>query len=522
MKSITARRTGSGEGPGIPPHGGLQGGGHGPARPPRWIVGTVRILLSVFFRAVEVVGEERIPRGRPLVVVANHVNGLVDPLLVLGALPLAPSFPRFLAKSTLWKIPVLSWLLDLARALPVYRRQDEPAGPGSSPRSSAAESGASGGAPAAEKPAGERRRLSNEETFARCYEELAAGGAIALFPEGTSHNQPSLQPLKTGAARIALGAEGARAHGPSPDQALDVAILPVGLTFDARGRFRSRALLAIGPPLDPAPEAALFSTDPPVTVQALTARIDEALQRVTLNYATWDEARLVARAADLYARPALDVPRFRSLEETFAIRRAVLDGYRDLSTRFPERTQAVADCVREYDRLLRALHLKDEQVAAAYPIPSVLRFVATTLLRLLVYLPLALAGTLLNAVPYYLVRLIAKLAARESPDQQATYKVFPGLLLYPLAWLAEAWAVGHYAGASWGVLTFLAAPPTGYAAIRFHEQRDRFARQARAYLLLRTRKKIGEELRARRAEVYEGVAGLVEVWRGGDGEKLEV
>ena len=73
--------------------------------------------------------------------------------------------------------------------------------------------------------------------------------------------------------------------------------------------------------------------------------------------------------------------------------------------------------------------------------------------------------------------------------------------------------MGHSAGAAWGILIFLAAPPTGYAAIRFHEQRERFARQARAYLLLRTRRRIGEELRARRREVYEGVAGLVEVWR---------
>jgi glycerol-3-phosphate O-acyltransferase/dihydroxyacetone phosphate acyltransferase len=463
-----------------------------PARPPAWIATVARLLLATFFRDVEVVGEERVPAGRPLVLVANHVNGLVDPLLVLGALPLAP---RFLAKSTLWKIPVLSGLLDLARALPVYRRQDEGADP--------AESG------------GDAARLAtNEATFARCFDELAAGGAIALFPEGTSHNQPALQPLKTGAARIALGAEAGRA---SAGRALGVAILPVGFTFDARGRFRSRALVEVGELLDPAPELALYAGEPATAVRALTARIDAALQRVTLNYATWDEARLIARAADLYARPGLDVPRFRTLEETFAIRRAMIDGYHDLAARHPERTKAVAEAVRRYDRLLRALHLKDEQVAAAYPIPSVARFAARTLLRLLVDLPLALAGSLLNLVPYYLIRLIARAAARDSPDQQATLKVFPGLALYPLAWLGEAWAVGHYTGAAWGFATLLAAPSTGYLAIRFHEQRERFARQARAYLLLRTRKKIGEELRGRRAEVYEGVAGLVEVWAGGGG-----
>ncbi len=447
-------------------------------RPPAWVAATARFLLATFFRDVEVIGAERVPAG-PLVLVANHVNGLVDPLLVLGALPVTP---RFLAKSTLWKIPVLSRLLDLARALPVYRRQDE----GSDPAQNAA-------------------------TFARCDDELAAGGAIAIFPEGTSHNQPGLQPLKTGAARIALGAEARRA---APERPLGVRILPVGHTFDARGSFRSRALVTVGEPLDPAPELAIQATDPAAAVRALTARIDAALQRVTLSYSTWDEARLIARAADLYARPALDVPRFRTLEETFAIRRAMLDGYHDLARRFPERTQAVADAVQRYDRLLRAFHLKDEQVAAAYPIPSVARFVAVTLLRLLVDLPLALVGSVLNLAPYYLVRLIAQ-SAKDSPDQSATLKVFPGLALYPLIWLGEAWAVGHYAGTLWGFLAFIAAPATGYVAIRFHEQRARFARQARAYLLLRTRKRIGEELRARRAEVYAGVAGLVEVWGAG-------
>ena len=196
-------------------------------------------------------------------------------------------------------------LLDLARALPVYRRQDE----GSD-------------------------TSQNEQTFARCYDELAAGGAIALFPEGTSHNQPSLQPLKTGAARIALGAEARR---PTSDRPLGLAILPIGHTFDARGSFRSRALVAVGEPLDPAAEVALYATDPAAAVRGLTARIDAALKRVTLNYASWDEARLIARAADLYARPGprRPAPTREETSEEIAIRRAMLDGYHDLRPSLP-------------------------------------------------------------------------------------------------------------------------------------------------------------------------------------------
>src|SRR5262245_47795441 len=86
------------------------------------IVGSLcRIVLAAFFRDIEVVGEDRVPRAGPLVVVANHTNGLVDPVMILGPLGVPA---RFLAKSTLWRIPVLNRLIDLAGAIPVYRRQD--------------------------------------------------------------------------------------------------------------------------------------------------------------------------------------------------------------------------------------------------------------------------------------------------------------------------------------------------------------------------------------------------------------
>ena len=438
------------------------------------------------------VGAERIPRDRPLVLVANHVNGLVDPVLVLGPLPVRP---RFLAKSTLWKIPVLAQLLNAARAIPVHRRQDAPA-------ASAAGSGGSADA------------SRNDDTFARCYEALAEGGgtgAIALFPEGTSHNEPALQPLKTGAARIVLEAESRL--GP-----LGVRIVPVGLTFDERGRFRSRALVRVGEPLDPAPELSIYKEDPTAAIaagRALTARIDRALHQVTLNYSSWDESRLIARAADLFARPGLALPQGRTLAETFDLHRAFLEGYEEMKARCPEEVAAAAQAVQAYDRLLTAFHLRDDQVAAAYPVSPVARFVGRTLLRLLVYLPLAAVGTLLNLLPYQIVRAIA--GRSQDGDQKATLKVFPGLALYPACWLAEALAVGYGWGGRAGLLTFLLCLPTGYVAMLFDERRERFQREARAYLVLRTRGRAAAELREKRAAVYRGVTALVEAYRQPEG-----
>jgi 1-acyl-sn-glycerol-3-phosphate acyltransferase len=132
-----------------------------------------RLLIRVFFRQVEVQQAARMPPTTPVVLVANHINGLVDGLLLMAKLD---RFPRFLGKSTLFKIAPLWPFLKLAGVIPVYRQVD----------------GATG--------------EQNASAFRRCHEILARGGLVALFPEGISHDLSSLQPLRTGAARIALEA----------------------------------------------------------------------------------------------------------------------------------------------------------------------------------------------------------------------------------------------------------------------------------------------------------------------------
>ncbi len=319
-----------------------------------------------------------------------------------------------------------------------------------------------------------------------------------------SHSAPALQPLKTGAARIVLEAE-------RKFPGLGARIVPVGLLFDAKQTFRSRVLVQVGESLDPAPEIAQDAQDPVAAARHLTARIDEALQEVTLNYETWEDARLIARAADLYRHRALSLPTRGSLAEGVAFRRAFLEGYRDLRASHPEKIAAAAQCVREYDRLLEAFHLRDDQVGAAYPSSPVVRFVGRSLLRLLVHLPLAAIGTLLNYPVYRLIGEIVKRATRD-PDQTATYKVFGAFLLFPLAWIAEGWLAGHYLGGwlgGWiGLAVALLAPPTGYMALLFHDRRAIFWHEARAYLLLRTRKRVAVELKERRETVLRQVEEL--------------
>jgi len=141
------------------------------------------LVLRIFFRRIEISGSEHVPSAGPVLFVLNHPNGLIDPGFLLC---LAPRRVSFLAKAPLFRMPVVGWLCRTFQAIPVHRRQDA----GSDP-------------------------AQNRETFEAARRVLAGGGAIAIFPEGTSHNDPQLRPFKTGAARIALGAAAAlgRARG---------------------------------------------------------------------------------------------------------------------------------------------------------------------------------------------------------------------------------------------------------------------------------------------------------------------
>ncbi len=444
-----------------------------PRARPRMVAPLARLLLRLFFRDIEVVGAENIPKQGGLMYAANHVNALVDPALLMATMPRSP---RFLGKSTLWRMAILRPFLRLAAAIPVYRKQD----PGVDP-------------------------ARNAEMFAQCHEVLRVGGTIAIFPEGTSHNEPALVPLKTGISRIVLEAE-------SGFEGLGIRIVPVGLMFEDKATFRSRALVKVGQPIDPSPELHGYRDAPRDAVQSLTNRVREGLHDVTLNYPSWREARRIERAAELFTRPDAELPEALSLEQRFTARQAFIEGYRTLRGKEPERVAAVANGVAHYDELLTHYGLRDAQVASRYPPHRVWRFVTKSVGLLAFRLPLALIGSILNGLPYWGADTVAR-RKRGNPDVVATYKLFAGLIFYPVMWVVWAGLAGWYGGWRLVLLTAVLAPVAGYIALRFHERRGHFRREARAFLLLHSGRRSMAALRARRAEVLAAVQALAKAYQ---------
>jgi len=123
-----------------------------------WII---RTGLRVGGIQVEVVGRERVPVGRSVIFLCNHVSNL-DPPVVL---PVLPGRCSVLLKKELMSIPVLGRAMRMAQFVPVER--------------------------------GSRRDAAQASVEAAA-EALKAGLNILVFPEGTRSRDGRLSPLKKG------------------------------------------------------------------------------------------------------------------------------------------------------------------------------------------------------------------------------------------------------------------------------------------------------------------------------------
>ena len=175
----------------------------------RFVVSLIRMVANTFFRRIDVVGLENIPADGPLIFAGNHPNALMDGWLLTakcGRWPL-----HFLANAKLWEYRLMRPLLDVTGAVPVYRREEHDG------------------------------KVDNQQAFDKVYEILEAGKFMGIFPEGVSHTESQLIKLKTGTARIALAVA---ARGKT-----NVKIVPCGLNYIHRHRFRSQVLIEFGEPI---------------------------------------------------------------------------------------------------------------------------------------------------------------------------------------------------------------------------------------------------------------------------------
>jgi glycerol-3-phosphate O-acyltransferase/dihydroxyacetone phosphate acyltransferase len=195
--------------------------------------------------------------------------------------------------------------------------------------------------------------VDQSEMYDAVFRSLSGGGCIGIFPEGGSHDRPSLLPLKAGVAIIALGAL-------ARDPDINLTILPCGLSYFNPHKFRSRAVVEFGDPVKVSlDQVAAFRQGGEVkrkAVGALLETIQDALAAVTQQAPDYETLALVQATRRLYRPLRMKLP----LPVVVEMNRKLMAGYTEYKDE-PEVVQ-LKQAVLEYNRKLRALGIKDHQV----------------------------------------------------------------------------------------------------------------------------------------------------------------
>jgi 1-acyl-sn-glycerol-3-phosphate acyltransferase len=406
------------------------------------------------------------PRTGPELIVANHTNSLLDVAFVVLA---SRRRVRFMTKAPLFTYPGLGWLVRAVGSVPVYRRQDNPS-----------------------------LVAQNFDVFRDVYRAIAQGYAVGIFPEGTSHSASRLQPLKTGAARIALGAAeqlGGRAFP----------IVPIGMVFRDRRTFRSPARVIVGEPCvwD---DLAHRGPNDREAVRELTRRIEASMRAVTLNLHAWHDEQLVRMAEQIWRAefggadgPRAEMARLATATDMLARLRLGDDD----SWRTVERQ------VRAHERILGRLGLTPAALRADLGTGSA----AVWLLRrvpLLLMTPIAGVGLLLFWVPRWLTGEIGTRASvKEGDDSIPTFRVMYGGVIFIAWFFLLAVAAGIAWGVVAGVVTFVAMPLLAFAALAIGESRRFVWQSIRRYFVLRRHPERIAALRQRQHDIAQQLKALL-------------
>jgi len=435
----------------------------------RVIVALLRFALRIYFRRIEVTGLEHVPHDEPVIFVLNHPNALVDPVFLLC---LAPRRISFLAKAPLFRMPIIGYFVKEFDSLPVYRRQDE----------------------------GEDV-TKNQETFIAARKLLAHGDTIGICPEGVSHDEPGLKPIKTGAARISLAAV-------SAGEVSSLKIVPAGLYYTSKTSFRSDALLYFGNPIEVEPVTLEPDGTPPRdAVRRLSDQIEKALREVILDARHEEELQTTARAERIFSSAVYDGGD-ESLKDELRLQQRFIKAYPVVQERQPERLRRLELRMIRFEEELNQAGVDPDELSPPTSTARVFTTITRRSLLFLLMLGPAVIGTLAHYPAYKLGGYLATQISRDSDDVISTVKIISAMLLFPLTWIVLAVLGYLYFGWIVAVLTLVVIPFSGYVAIVFFEELDKSIAGVRVLMFFLVRRRFFVRLLAERNAIRDEIIAL--------------
>lgn len=294
--------------------------------------------------------------------------------------------------------------------------------------------------------------IDQTKVYEAVFDRLRNGGCVGIFPEGGSHDRTGLLPIKAGVAIMALGA-----MADSPN--IDLKIVPVGMNYFHAHKFRSRAVVEFGQPIEiPTELVEMYKHGQRRdAIGTLLDTVYQGLATVTVQTPDYDTLMLIQAARRLYKPTGKKLP----LPYVVELNRRLAMGYERYKD--DPRIVTISKDVKEYNKQLRYLNIRDHQVQyAKMPIHTVVLTTIYRVLKLLVLLIGTLPGLMLFTPVFVLTKYISIRKAREAlagstvkiqgRDVMATWKIMTALFFAPILYNTYicifVWRV--YADRLWG------------------------------------------------------------------------
>ncbi|KAK1836641.1 hypothetical protein QBC39DRAFT_247217 [Podospora conica] len=367
--------------------------------------------------------------------------------------------------------------------------------------------------------------IDQTKVYQAVFDRLKSGGCVGIFPEGGSHDRTELLPLKAGVAIMALGT-----LAEAPDCGLK--IVPVGMNYFHAHKFRSRAVVEFGAPIEiPAHVVEMYkNNERRHAIGHVLDMVHSALSAVTVSTPDYDTLMVIQAARRLYNPTGKKLP----LPIVVELNRRLALGYEKYKD--DERIVNLQKSVKEYNKQLRYLNLRDHQVQyAKLSWPTVVVTFLYRLGKLLVLSAGVLPGLFLFAPVFIATKIISRQKAKtalagstvkiQGKDVMATWKLLVSMAFAPVLYnlYTSLLAYKVYQDRVWGYVpewvpiwsvwvsgwVFFAA--ITFAALRFGEVGMDILKSLRplALCINPSSKYNIHQLRERRAELSQQITDII-------------
>lgn len=418
------------------------------------LIQLAKILLAIFFKRVIVNGKENIPEQGPLILVANHPNTFMDPVLVAS---ITNQRIGFVGNAGVFSNKIVAAVLRYFHVIPIYRKKDVLPG---------------------EKP-------DNKEAFSKCHQYLNGGNMLLIFPEGTSYYELKLREIKTGTARIALSYEATKNFEGN------LRILPIALDYSDSIQFRSMVSVTIGEPISLHSYKDLYSENEFESVNALTQQIRSALGKHIPQTAGKEQEDFLIKAHKFYAayfepEAGLHTNPKRSLTLRKQLSKALQYIHRHDESLY-HNTQTK---LQTFFSLLKSENITTGFLTDNFLSKKPLWVNLGYFLQFFLLLPFYLVGLVTNYLPYILPSYLFKISKLDI-EYKTSVQMFAGLVTFPLFYTLELWAFRTYVSDDilYSVLLVLSFILTGYISMYYWTELKRFVRVLNFYFFISSENK---------------------------------